>query len=105
MLMLNTRETCLIRNNKNFEFSSKAQVVPILVSDDDYPGILRPVKHLQQDINAVTGQKPVVVQNKPNGTKQALIMGTIGKSVSSMSSWIFILCVAEKIIHCYSISN
>lgn len=67
-------------SNKSFALYSKATTVPILVNDSDYPGVLRAVKDLQQDILAVTGKSPEIVQNKINGSKQILIVGTIGKS-------------------------
>ncbi len=70
----------LIRQQQEFRAGFQERSVPILVNDTDYPGVLRAVKDLQQDINAVTGQQPIVLQNKTNDKKQALIIGTIGKS-------------------------
>jgi hypothetical protein len=54
---------------------------PLLVSDSDWPGVIRASGDLSQDIDRVTGQRPVVLHARAQlHAGDAVIIGTIGKS-------------------------
>ncbi len=53
---------------------------PILVSNKDWPGVVRVAKDLQKDLAAVIGKTPILLQDKLAKTKTAIIVGTIGRS-------------------------
>ncbi|MBU3821944.1 glycosyl hydrolase 115 family protein [Flavobacteriaceae bacterium XHP0103] len=64
----------------SFPVATNGAVTPILVSDSDYPGVLRVLGHLQKDIKNVTGIEPQIFKNSVSGTDNVIIVGTIGKS-------------------------
>jgi hypothetical protein len=55
---------------------------PVCMVEDstDYPGVLRAVNNLRNDINNVTGFVPFLSKNKLPKEKQLLIIGTLGKN-------------------------
>ncbi|WP_345952611.1 glycosyl hydrolase 115 family protein [Mucilaginibacter sp. PAMB04168] len=63
----------------SFALSAAGKSAPLWVSTDDYAGVIRAVKDLQNDIDAVTHQKPHLLNGTAAG-KQLVIIGTIGKS-------------------------
>ena len=62
----------------SFPIAKKGKVSSILVSGNDWPGVIRAAKDLQLDIEKVTGVKPDFVADKKS--TMAIIVGTIGKS-------------------------
>ncbi|WP_111445228.1 glycosyl hydrolase 115 family protein [Breznakibacter xylanolyticus] len=66
--------------NGYFAIKQGNEATPLLLSSVDFPGVIRAVNDLQEDIFKVTGLKPAVFQNKAPGAKQVIIAGTIGKS-------------------------
>ena len=81
------------KGKNNFSITAVGQATPFLLSDSDYPGVLRAAGDLQNDIEKVSGIKPQVsVHDMPAG-KEVIIIGTIGKSV-----WIDQLISTKKII-------
>jgi len=58
---------------------SKGKVSSLLLSKKDFPGVLRVAKHLQNDINNVSGLKPNILFDEVNET-EVVIIGTIGKN-------------------------
>jgi len=55
--------------------------VPLLVSDSDWPGVIRAAQDLSSDIDRVTGQQPALKHARTEITGPvAVIIGTIGKS-------------------------
>jgi hypothetical protein len=66
-------------SQKNFPLASHGKVTSILVSDNDFPGILRVAGHFQNDIYNVTNQLPNII-NKPKTEDYLVIIGTLGKS-------------------------
>ena len=50
----------------------------IIISDNDWQGVKRASKDLQEDIKMVTGQQVSVLTDQPSPA--AIIIGTIGKS-------------------------
>ncbi|MDT0345953.1 glycosyl hydrolase 115 family protein [Streptomyces litchfieldiae] len=57
------------------------RAAPIVVSGDDYPGVIRAAGDLQADIERVTGVDPLLSQDEaPDGHEDIVIVGTIGRS-------------------------
>ena len=55
--------------------------LPLLVSTDDYPGVVRAATDLQQDLASVTGQRPALLRQAAQAKGAAIvIIGTIGRS-------------------------
>lgn len=63
-----------------FTLSSNGNSAPIVVSSYDYPGVLRVVKHLQDDIKNVTNAEPKVYFDSIPKAKEIIVIGTLGKS-------------------------
>ena len=60
--------------------AANGQAAPIVVSDNDWPGVLRAVDDLRGDVRRVTGLKtPAVEHGDPTGD-QVVLIGTIGRS-------------------------
>ncbi|MEL1242079.1 glycosyl hydrolase 115 family protein [Flavobacterium flavipallidum] len=66
-------------SNESFPLASNGKVASILVSDNDYPGVLRVVSHLQNDIRSVTNFLPNIIK-KAVTENYIVIIGTLGKS-------------------------
>jgi hypothetical protein len=65
---------------EKFTLAAAGRVAPLWISAGDYPGVLRSLKNLQTDINAVTGIRPeLIIDTVPAGT-EIVIAGTLGKS-------------------------
>jgi beta-xylosidase len=63
-----------------FLLSEPGRSAPLCVSSHDYPGVLRVVRLLQEDIGTVTGFAPsVVVDSLSSGTEMVLV-GTLGRN-------------------------
>lgn len=60
----------------SFTIAKDGKASPILISNNDYKGVLRAASDLQTDIEKVTGVKPVL-KNKSDAA-YAIIIGTIG---------------------------
>jgi len=56
----------------------KSSPLSFLVSNGTDPGILRAITNLQIDFEKVTGEKPVILYQKPNPSSPLIIIGTIG---------------------------
>jgi hypothetical protein len=57
-----------------------ADTASILVGTNDWPGVVRAAHDLQADVARVTGHTPALIDNPKAGGKNAVIIGTIGKS-------------------------
>ena len=66
--------------SKSFPLASNGKTASILVSDSDFPGVLRVVGHFQNDINNVTGVQPTIFNSVSQAEGDILIVGTLGKS-------------------------
>ena len=53
---------------------------PLLISSEDWPGVIRAFTDLQTDIGKVTGITPKMIFDKPPRKKEMVIAGTVGKS-------------------------
>lgn len=56
----------------------KSSPLSFLVSNGTDAGILRAITNLQIDFEKVTGEKPVILNQKPNSSSPLIIIGTIG---------------------------
>ncbi len=60
--------------------SVSGKSAPLLISSNDWPGVLRAFKDLQSDIGKVTSFQPQLHTDKIPQSKEIIIAGTIGKS-------------------------
>jgi hypothetical protein len=63
-----------------FVLSADGQSAPIVMSGDDYVGVQRVAKDLQEDMKRVTGAEPRLLKELPAKAKLVVVVGTIGKS-------------------------
>jgi hypothetical protein len=63
-----------------FDLSIDGKVTPLVMSSDDYLGVQRVAKDLQNDIERVTDAKPELLNELPKGAQDVVVVGTIGKS-------------------------
>jgi hypothetical protein len=63
-----------------FEMSSRKGAAQMLISTEDYPGVIRAFKDLKSDIQVVTGNLPVLSVNKKISASNVIVAGTIGHS-------------------------
>lgn len=61
-------------------FQEKEKPVPIIFSSNDHNGLNKIAGLFQHDIQLLTGEKPVLINDEISGVKTAIIVGTIGKS-------------------------
>ena len=59
---------------------SNGQPVPLVVSDEDWPGVTRAVGDLSRDVGRVTGHDAPVVKDAASLKNEVVLIGTIGKS-------------------------
>jgi hypothetical protein len=65
----------------SFALSVAGKPAPLYVSPDDFPGVLRVMKHLQADVNRVTKAEPqLYIDKKVPKAKEIVLVGTLGKS-------------------------
>ena len=60
--------------------SAAGKSTPLLVSSDDWPGVIRAFRDLQNDIEKVTSSAPEFFTDKAPKIRELIIAGTIGKS-------------------------
>ncbi|MEO8253584.1 MAG: glycosyl hydrolase 115 family protein [Flavobacterium sp.] len=89
LLLLQSNNNYAINPNKyisnsatknSFPIASKGKIASILVSKNDFPGVLRVVGHLENDLFAVTNLHPNRIENSNLKTDFVIIIGTLGKS-------------------------
>lgn len=77
------QEKTYITNNaadNQFTLSTTKGSTPLVISSEDFPGVISALKNLKTDIGKVTGSEPEIkYTNKPD-SKEVVIVGTIGKS-------------------------
>ncbi|MDJ1472041.1 glycosyl hydrolase 115 family protein [Xanthocytophaga flava] len=64
----------------HFLLSASGKSTSLLVSSQDYPGVIRAAKNLQADIKLVTQTEPAFITDKITNQKTIVIAGTLGKS-------------------------
>jgi len=62
-----------------FTISASGKSTPLLISSDEWPGVIRALKDLQSDIGKVTSKVPEIYYDNAKASKE-IIIGTIGKS-------------------------
>ena len=64
-----------------FPLVEQRAAVPLIVSNSDWPGVVRTVGDLSSDIEQVTGVQPIVLHDRSDlHASTAVIIGTIGES-------------------------
>lgn len=66
--------------SSQFALVDKNTTAGIIIDKNDYPGVQRAIKNLQDDIKKVTGKKTVVSNDTNRNDQQLVIIGTLGKS-------------------------
>src|SRR5664279_4646334 len=61
--------------------SALGKSAPLLISSDEWPGVIRAFKDLQSDIGKVTSNVPEIYYDNAPASKELIIAGTIGKSI------------------------
>ncbi|WNH13842.1 glycosyl hydrolase 115 family protein [Thalassobellus suaedae] len=65
----------------SFPLASNSKVASILVSNNDFPGVIRVTGHLQKDLKNVTGIQPNIINTISQTEDYIVIIGTLGKSL------------------------
>lgn len=63
-----------------FTLSESGKSAPLLISSEDWPGVIRAFRDLQSDIGKVTSCMPMLQTDNIPEFKEIIIAGTIGKS-------------------------
>jgi hypothetical protein len=64
----------------SFALAQKDETAVLYVDSEDWPGVVRAANDLQEDVNRVTGRTAKVTHEETDLGKNAVIIGTIGKS-------------------------
>lgn len=68
------------KSPENFVLCESGRAAPILISANDYKGVIRAAKDLRSDIEKVTNTKPKLLVDTIPSSEEIIIIGTIGKS-------------------------
>lgn len=63
-----------------FTLSAAGRSAPLIVSAQDYPGVIRAVRDLGQDIGRVTAHAPAVTLDTLPAAREVVLIGTLGRS-------------------------
>jgi len=63
-----------------FPLSANNKAAPIYTGEQEYPGVIRAVRNLQADMMSVTKISPKLLSGKISGSKEIVLIGTIGKN-------------------------
>jgi hypothetical protein len=63
-----------------FTLAAAGRAAPLVVSGGDYPGVVRVVDDLRDDVKRVTGAEPSVSVDHVSAQSQVVLVGTIGHS-------------------------
>ncbi len=66
--------------NHNFVLISGKASAELVIDADEFPGVLRAAKNLQNDIEKVTNKKPLLNNLISEKSKEIVVIGTLGKS-------------------------
>jgi len=72
--------TSFQNDSKQFALITAGKSIPLVVDSMDYWGVQRAVNNLQNDIENISGNFPLLLQNTLPRNKQILIIGTAGKN-------------------------
>ena len=67
-------------SSENFPLASKGKTASVLISKNDFAGVLRVAGHLENDLFKVTNVYPKQINTISEANDYVLIIGTIGKS-------------------------
>jgi hypothetical protein len=70
----------LIKGNGSFILSESGKPAAIYFDSNDYPGVIRAIKDLQNDIDSVTSTMPILSNAGIPESENIIIIGTLGKS-------------------------
>lgn len=68
------------KGKDNFTLSVAGKSTSLFISSKDFPGVIRALKDLKEDIGKVTNAEPIILFDKTASQKELVIVGTIGKS-------------------------
>jgi len=68
------------KESGKFILTEAGHSTPLVVSSQDFSGVIRVAKHLQTDIGKVTDALPILSIDKIPDSKEIVLIGTIGKS-------------------------
>lgn len=66
--------------NTDFLLCASGKAAPLYAAATDYPGVLRALNDLRDDITRVTDTQPLVVTDKTPSGREIVVVGTVGKS-------------------------
>jgi hypothetical protein len=69
-----------VKGSNKFSLSESGKSASVIVSSNDFPGVIRIAKQLQFDIGSVTGASPELSIDAVSSTSNMVIIGTIGNS-------------------------
>jgi hypothetical protein len=64
-----------------FCITNSGKSVPLLISSTDYPGVIKALRDLQHDIDAVTNAEPRLFMDTIPSARKILIVGTFGSPI------------------------
>ncbi len=64
----------------DFVLAENGKAVSLVVSDSDWPGVVRAVSDLGEDVGRVTGHNAAVIKSDAPAGDEVVLIGTIGKS-------------------------
>lgn len=67
-------------SNSGFQLVSNGKAIPLVLSPNDFPGVLRVAGELAADIKKVTAIEPKQLQDSQSLPSKVVIVGTVGKS-------------------------
>ena len=76
---LGTRPFVDLNGKDGVVLARTGAVAPIVVGNDDFPGVLRAARDLQRDIGSVTGKTPRWDVGKAASATDMIIVGTLGR--------------------------
>jgi|GEM_PF-3160332 len=68
------------KEKQSFSFAANGVVKPIVISENEYPRVLRIARLFQDDIFQVTSIKPELIVGELSKSETVIIAGTLGKS-------------------------
>jgi hypothetical protein len=82
-LVLAVNDSLVISNQKvegSFSIFDSGKSSPLVADENDYPGVIRALKDLKDDMKKVTNVEPGIFLNKVPKKGAVILVGTVGKS-------------------------
>jgi len=64
----------------DFVLAANGKTIPMVVSDSDWPGVVKAAGDLSEDVGRVTGHNSSVIKSDAPAADEVVLIGTIGKS-------------------------